>query len=370
MPVIKLLPRRLPRLHPRHRRPRHRARDRRQRQDVATERAIRQHLRDRQLVDRAIAPGVRARAGRTARPPRRAPRRPGGVRARRRARGDRGRLGRGVPREHPRRARVVDGIADADRAHRAPRQLAHRGDHRARRHRRSAVRSRARLVDRDRQRLDPVRRRRGARPRRRDRHLHHATPRLRTHGRGGADHHEVRRPRDRTDSRVEHDPANAIFLPGTKARTHGAARRAERHRPGFGRAAADHRGPRRRAARARPRARPQGARAGAARRPRAVLVLQLPARAQRPQRTPGRCDRGRHRRRAQARRHTHARCRGRAAASGRCSTTATSSCTCSSTPPADTTTSRGCGTMRRAWRSTFRRTRASRSTTSTTRCRR
>ena len=56
-----------------------------------------------------------------------------------------------------------------------------------------------------------------------------------------------------------------------------------------------HRGARRRDARARPRAREEGARAGAARRPRAVLVLQLPARGVRALRSPGRRDRRRHR---------------------------------------------------------------------------
>ena len=67
-----------------------------------------------------------------------------------------------------------------------------------RRARRRAVPARGRFVDRDGQRIDPVRRRRRARPRRRDRNLDHTPPRLRPDGRRGPHHHQVRRPRQRT----------------------------------------------------------------------------------------------------------------------------------------------------------------------------
>ena len=123
------------------------------------------------------------------------------------------------------------------------------------------------------QRVDPVRRRRRARPRRRDRNLDHAPPRLRPDGRRGPHHHQVRRPRHRTGPDVaekgqtsEHDQSEEERPEAATSRKRAAAA------PGDSRptpaAPTTHRRPRRRDARAGARPRQEGARAGAARRPR------------------------------------------------------------------------------------------------------
>jgi hypothetical protein len=95
------------------------------------------------------------------------------------------RLGRGIPRPDPRRARGrVAGRGH--RPHPPPRLRPHRGHRHPRRRRRRAFRARPAQRGGDGQRLLALLRRRRTRPRRRDRHLHHPPARLRPDGRGVA----------------------------------------------------------------------------------------------------------------------------------------------------------------------------------------
>ncbi len=95
--------------------------------------------------------------------------------------------------------RVVDGPRRGHRPHHPVRLGPQRGDRHRLGGRRRPLLPGGRRRRRPGQRLDPLRRRRGVRVRRRDRHLHPEAPRPRPHGPAGADHRQVRRPRQRAD---------------------------------------------------------------------------------------------------------------------------------------------------------------------------